>query len=175
MNIAIQYYKSPIGELIIGIYNNQLCLCDWRYRKMRKSIDERIQKKLKTTYEEIKETLHDLVIQQLNQYFANEREQFDLPLLFIGTDFQKQIWHLLAQIPYGTTLSYKELTLKYGNLKAIRAVATANGSNAISIIIPCHRVIGSDSQLVGYAGGISAKKKLLEIENGLVNQQLSFF
>lgn len=164
MNIAIQYYKSPLGELIIGVYDNQLCLCDWRYRKMRIAIDERIQKELNTTYVEVNTALHDKVIHQLIQYFSKERKQFDLPLLIIGTSFQKKVWQLLTEIPFGETNSYKDLSLKYGNLKAIRAVATANGANAISIIIPCHRVIGVDGKLVGYAGGLTAKKKLLEIE-----------
>ena len=91
--------------------------------------------------------------------------QFDIPMLFAGTDFQKKVWHKLLEIPYGVTISYGELATQLGMPKAVRAVANANGANAISIIVPCHRVIGSDHSLTGYGGGLAAKKKLLELES----------
>ncbi|HIP27800.1 MAG TPA: methylated-DNA--[protein]-cysteine S-methyltransferase, partial [Sulfurovum sp.] len=89
------------------------------------------------------------------------------PLLMVGTDFQRSVWDGLIKIPYGTTASYLELSKNIDNEKAVRAVASANGANAISILIPCHRIIGSNGDLVGYAGGLSAKKKLLELESNL--------
>ncbi len=165
--ISIQYYKTPVGELILGSYDNQLCLADWRYRKMRSSIDTRIQKGLKAEYVEESSEVIVETMKQLDAYFANERKTFDMPLLMIGTDFQKSVWQGLIEIPYGTTASYLELSKNIGNEKAVRAVASANGANAISIMIPCHRIIGSDGALTGYAGGLPAKKKLLELESHL--------
>ena len=89
---------------------------------------------------------------------------FDIPLLFIGTEFQKNVWHKLLEIPYGKTVSYGELAKLLGIPKAVRAVANANGANAISIFAPCHRVIGSDHSLTGYGGGLAAKRLLLDLE-----------
>ena len=90
---------------------------------------------------------------------------FDIPILFTGTDFQKKVWHKLLEIPYGQTLSYGEMTKRLDIPNAVRAVANANGANAISIFVPCHRVIGSDRSLTGYGGGLAAKKYLLELES----------
>ncbi len=104
-------------------------------------------------------------IGQLDEYFNKKRQVFDLPLDLQGTEFQKRVWNELLKIPFGKTVSYKELTLRLGDIKAIRAVATANGANPVSIIVPCHRVIGSDGSLTGYAGGLWRKKWLLEHES----------
>lgn len=175
MNIKIQYYKTPVGELILGEYDNQLCLADWRYRKMRSVIDKRIQSGLKAKYKEQEGTITEQTIQQLNEYFREERTIFDVPILMVGSDFQKQVWRTLVQIPFGKTLSYLALSRQMGNEKAIRAVASANGANAISILVPCHRIIGSNGDLVGYAGGLSAKEKLLQLEGVLNREQLSLF
>ena len=101
---------------------------------------------------------------QLREYFEHKRKVFDLPLEITGTDFQKSVWKELLKIPYGETISYKELAIRLGNLKTIRAAARANGANPLPIIIPCHRVIGSDGKLVGYGGGLMLKAKLLELE-----------
>lgn len=103
-------------------------------------------------------------IQQLDDYFSGKRKTFDLPLAQPGTPFQQKVWDLLYQIPYGKTVSYQQLAMQYGDLKAIRAVASANGKNNLAIIIPCHRVIGSNRSLTGYAGGLWRKKWLLEHE-----------
>jgi methylated-DNA-[protein]-cysteine S-methyltransferase len=104
-------------------------------------------------------------IQQLDDYFSGKRKAFDLPLSQTGTAFQQKVWDLLYQIPYGKTMSYQQLATQYGDLKAIRAVASANGKNNLAIIIPCHRVIGSNRSLTGYAGGLWRKKWLLEHES----------
>lgn len=162
--ISIQTFKTPFGDLILGAFENQLCLCDWKYRKMRKSIDARIQAGLKSEFIEEDSPVFAQVIDQLQEYFEGKRKTFDLPLLTVGTPFQKQVWNALLHIPFGKTASYLELSQQLGNPDAIRAVASANGANAISIIIPCHRIIGSDGSLVGYAGGLEAKKKLLKLE-----------
>lgn len=173
--IHIQYYDTPFGELILGAYKEQLCLCDWKYRYKRKAIDSRIQKGLNTQYIEVSSPVIEKTKLQLNEYFKCERSYFDIPLLTIGSDFQKIVWLALLQIPYGKTNTYSELSHQLKNPKAIRAIAAANGANALSIIIPCHRIIGSNGDLIGYAGGIPAKRDLLQLEGSLATGQLELF
>ena len=162
--IQIQYYQSPCGELILGSYQGKLCMCDWNREGRRVLIDRRMQKLLHADYEKSSSEVIVRTIIQLDEYFGRKRTAFDIPLFFVGTDFQKTVWKELLNIPYGMTLSYGDLSRKLDNPKAIRAVAAANGANPISILVPCHRVIGSDRKLVGYGGGIPAKKILLELE-----------
>ena len=119
----------------------------------------------------IPETLEDAV-RQLEEYFNGERSQFSLKLNPQGTDFQKRVWDALLAIPYGKTTSYLQLSKDLGDVKAIRAVANANGKNPLWIIVPCHRVIGSDGSLTGYAGGLSRKQWLLEHESPYKQQSL---
>ncbi|MFA5324688.1 MAG: methylated-DNA--[protein]-cysteine S-methyltransferase [Bacteroidales bacterium] len=102
---------------------------------------------------------------QLEEYFCGKRKIFDVPLVLHGTTFQKKVWNELNEIPYGETCSYKTIAIKIGSPKACRAVGMANNKNPIPIIIPCHRIIGINGKLVGYAGGVELKKKLLKIEN----------
>ncbi len=105
------------------------------------------------------------VVRQLQAYFRGELKEFDLPLAMEGTEFQLRVWNALRTIPYGETISYAQLAERIGKPKAVRAVGLANGSNPIPIIVPCHRVIGSDGSLTGFGGGLSTKKMLLELEN----------
>ena len=112
-------------------------------------------------------------VSQLNDYFVGKRTDFNFKLNPQGTDFQQRVWKGLLEIPYGTTMSYLELSKKLGDVKAIRAVASANGKNPLWIVVPCHRVIGTDGSLTGYAGGLWRKKWLLEHENP-TNQQSLF-
>ncbi|MDD7887207.1 methylated-DNA--[protein]-cysteine S-methyltransferase [Flavivirga sp. 57AJ16] len=126
-----------------------------------------------------KENLTDIIpveledcVCQLKEYFEGKRSQFNLKLNPQGTEFQKKVWKQLEQIPYGKTLSYLELSKQLGDVKAIRAVANANGKNPLWIIVPCHRVIGSDGSLTGYAGGLHRKKWLLEHESPYKQQSL---
>jgi O-6-methylguanine DNA methyltransferase len=104
------------------------------------------------------------VYPQLKEYFGGERKDFDLPLEIEGTEFQKRVWNELLKIPYGRTISYKELAVRLGDEKVIRAAASANGANPLPVVIPCHRVIGSDGSLIGYGGGLEIKEKLLVLE-----------
>ncbi|WP_257274277.1 MULTISPECIES: methylated-DNA--[protein]-cysteine S-methyltransferase [unclassified Endozoicomonas] len=173
--INIQYYKSPVGELMLGTFDQQLCLCDWRYRKKRLRIDARVKNGLKAEYVEKDDEVIEYTRQQLEEYFRKERNTFSVPLLLVGTAFQKQVWQALQDIPYGVTTTYAGLAESIGNRNALRAVANANGANGISILIPCHRVIASNGELQGYAGGKPAKEKLLNLEGGLPNQQGSLF
>ncbi len=101
---------------------------------------------------------------QLSEYFAGQRQHFDLPLTFEGTDFQQKVWQALLSIPFAETRSYRDIAAQIGNVKAVRAVGAANGKNPISIIAPCHRVIGASGQLVGFAGGLNNKHILLQLE-----------
>lgn len=167
--IYIQEYKSSFGELIIGDFEGKICLCDWKYRKQRQQIDDRIKKYLLAEFKFKSTPEIENTILQLEEYTNGKRTFFNLPLLLIGTEFQKTVWNALQNIPFGVTMSYLQLSQKLNNTGAIRAVASANGANAISIIIPCHRIIGSNGDLVGYAGGLAAKKKILALEN---NSQL---
>ncbi|WP_226667111.1 methylated-DNA--[protein]-cysteine S-methyltransferase [Microbulbifer aggregans] len=113
-------------------------------------------------------TLTDLAAGQLRDYFDGRREAFDLPLDAAGTPFQQGVWQALCAIPYGETRSYRELAEAIGNPKAVRAVARANGANPLSIVVPCHRVIGADGTLTGYAGGLEMKARLLVLEGALI-------
>lgn len=114
----------------------------------------------------------DLAVTQLQEYFAGTRKTFDFKLNPSGTEFQQKVWQELLNIPYGKTTSYLELSKKLGDVKAIRAVASANGKNPLWIVVPCHRVIGSDGSLTGYAGGLWRKQWLLEHESGQKQQTL---
>lgn len=120
---------------------------------------------------EIPKSLQKAVV-QLNEYFEGKRTDFDFKLNPKGTDFQQKVWQELLHIPFGKTMSYLDLSKKLGDVKAIRAVASANGKNPLWIVVPCHRVIGSDGSLTGYAGGLWRKKWLLEHENPVKQQSL---
>ena len=121
--------------------------------------------------ENIPTTLWDCVV-QLNEYFEGSRKSFNLKLNLKGTSFQKKVWNALENIPYGKTISYLDLSKQLGDVKAIRAVANANAKNPIWIVVPCHRVIGTDGSLTGYAGGLHRKQWLLEHENPSKQQKL---
>ena len=162
--IKVMHYHFPCGEMILGSFDGKLCLCDWLDGRRRTSTDMRLQRILKAEFVEGSSDVIETAQQQLNEYFLNQRREFDIPLLFVGTDFQKKVWNELRNIPYGKTISYGELARRIGMPKAVRAVANANAVNAISIIAPCHRVIGTDGSLTGYGGGLNRKKFLLELE-----------
>lgn len=172
--IYTQYYNSPFGELVIGSYNNQIVLCDWRFRKLRSSIDHRLKVALNAEFVQKSTSVIEETILQLNEYFHRDRQNFDLQIKLIGTNFQKTVWRALQNITFGKTQSYLQLSKSLNNVKAIRAVASANGANAIAIIVPCHRIIGTNGELTGYAGGLNCKKKLLQLEGALPQQELNF-
>ena len=112
----------------------------------------------------IRSELSDKTVLQLEEYFDGRRKEFEIPLKLIGTEFQKKVWNELLKIPYGETVSYKDIAIKIGNPKACRAVGMANHNNPILIIVPCHRVINENNKLGGYALGLDLKRKLLELE-----------
>lgn len=164
--IKITHYQSPAGKMIIGSHAGKLCICDWAVERRRGTIDSRIRRHLNAEYEYGSSDVIDRAIVQLDEYFARKRKSFDIPVVFTGSEFQCSVWAELVKIPYGTTVSYGELARRIGNPKAVRAVASANATNPISIFVPCHRVIGSDNRLTGYGGGLDAKKFLIDLERG---------
>lgn len=133
-------------------------------------VERRLQRLLNARFVETEGDVIAETARQLDEYFAGERRKFDIPLILSGTTFQITVWKALLQIPYGTTVSYSELARKINMPNAVRAVANANGANAISIFVPCHRVIGNDGSLTGYAGGLNVKKYLLALEKTYLSQ-----
>lgn len=162
--INIQRYQSPCGVLTLGSFGDKLCMCDWLVEKHCNHVTRRLKRMLHAEFQESTSDIIDKARQQLDEYFSGRRHEFDLPLLFVGTDFQMKVWNELLNIPYGETISYGEMARRIGIPKAVRAVANANGANSMSIFVPCHRIIGSDHSLTGYGGGLYAKRKLLELE-----------
>ena len=169
--IQLHIHSTPCGNLILGSYDRKLCLCDWESSRHPGASLSRITRVLHATSEySISETIAS-AITQLDEYFDGKRISFQLPLLFIGTSFQISVWNRLMEIPYGSTVSYSTLASMLGRPTAVRAVANANGANPISIIAPCHRVIGSDGSLTGYGGGIDVKRHLLRLEAGHITHK----
>ena len=154
---AIIYLDSPIGMLEICGEDNWITAVNF-------------------AESEKEETSSSPVVEhcrlQLEEFFAGKRKEFDLPLMPEGTEFQRRVWAQLQHIPFGETISYLTLAKQLGDPKATRAVGLANGKNPVSIIIPCHRVIGANGRLIGYAGGLWRKKWLLNHENSLVSNDL---
>jgi len=155
---------SPLGTLVLGCTEKGVSMVEYlRMERLEKNLKD-IQKKRALKVEFRKNKIVEALELELKEYFSKNLTKFTLPLDTIGTEFQKKVWNVLYTIPYGKTMSYSEQAKKYGNVKAIRAVASANGKNKISIILPCHRVIGKSGSLTGYAGGLDKKSWLLEHE-----------
>lgn len=162
--IAYKLIDTPLGKMRLGATDEGICLLDFEYRRSIYSIMKRIETFSRDTFAEGEHSHFKALELQMNEYFTGQRKEFDIPLHLLGTPFQISVWKGLQQIPYGETRSYKAQSIFLGNEKAIRAVAGANGENGIAIIIPCHRVIGTNGTLTGYGGGLPKKKWLLEHE-----------
>ncbi|MGE8560564.1 MAG: methylated-DNA--[protein]-cysteine S-methyltransferase [Acinetobacter sp.] len=157
MKLAFMEMASPVGKLKLVANDTALVAVLW----------ENENPKRVRLAELIEQTHHPVLLEtqkQLTEYFAGKRQQFDLPLDFEGTEFQKKVWQALLSIPFGETRSYRDIAEQVGNVKAVRAVGAANGKNPISIITPCHRVVGANGKLVGFAGGLENKDILLKLE-----------
>lgn len=150
--------------MLIGSLGDRLCLCDWENGWHQSETEARLRHRLNAEFTEGTSPVIEQTIAELEEYFRGERRDFDIPLLLAGTDFQMKVWETLQTIPYGETISYGEEAARMGKPKSVRAVANANGRNAISILIPCHRVIGSNGKLTGYGGGMEAKEWLINRE-----------
>lgn len=169
--INIVRFTTPIGPMFSCATNKGICLLDFTDRRMLETLFRDLCKRLNAVILPGENRYLDQVQSEIHQYFEGTRTKFDVPLHTPGTDFQNKVWKILQDIPYGEARSYKEQAVAIGNPKAIRAVASANGHNKISIIIPCHRVIGSDGSLVGYGGGLIRKKWLLDHESRFKKQK----
>ncbi len=156
-------FDAPCGRLVIWTYRQSIILCDWdasceiKKRRLLRYLGKNVRNGTCDEAQKLKD--------QLDEYFAGKRMQFDLKLMFVGTDFQKSAWAALCKIPYGQTISYAEESAMIGKPKATRAVGTANGANPICIVTPCHRVIGKNGALTGYAGGVGIKEFLINLES----------
>ncbi len=163
--IFVQEMESPLGPLTVASLRDGLCHIEFGDLSVTSSGLQAWAKK-HMLHKELKEN-HEYTadaVQQLKEYFAGKRADFDLPVSLKGTPFQVKVWQSLRKIPYGETRSYKEIAQMIGNPKAVRAVGSANNQNPVPIIIPCHRVIGSSGSLVGYGGGLDKKEILLSLE-----------
>lgn len=166
--IFTDLYRSACGDLILGEYAGRLCLCDWVENPRRRLTDNSLQRLSGAEFRESSSDITRLAASQLDEYFTGDRMEFEIPLQFFGTEFRRRVWEALCDIPYGETISYGELAGRLGDRRAVRAVATAVGANPMSIVVPCHRVIGGDGRLVGYAGGLDAKRYLLGVEHTVI-------
>lgn len=166
MSYVFKLMKSPVGTLTLVAKGSKLCAILWENEKL-----DRVR------IGPLQEDIHSPVLleaeRQLNEYFAGERVCFELELDFAGTEFQQKVWQALLTIPFGETRSYSQIAVQIGNPKAVRAVGAANGKNPLSIVAPCHRVIGASGSLTGFAGGLAAKQLLLTLE-GKETLQLEF-
>jgi methylated-DNA-[protein]-cysteine S-methyltransferase len=151
-----QYFDSPVGRLRLLSDGRHLTAIEFENRHSDATDDV-----------ERSDAVLSVCVTQLTEYFAGDRHKFDLPLSAGGTDFQQRVWRALTRIPYGELRSYRDIADSLDNHKAVRAVGAANGRNPIPIVVPCHRVIGSDGSLTGFAGGIAIKRALLELEGAL--------
>lgn len=164
--IMVEQYSSPCGTLMLGAVEDELCMCDWMSSVHHERVCMRLAKLLDADFERESSPVVDMARSQLDEFFAGNRREFDVPLLLSGTPFQKSVWRELLKIPYGQTVPYGEVARRLDARSAVRAVANAVGANAVSIFVPCHRVVGSDGSLTGYAGGLFAKSCILQIEGG---------
>ncbi len=167
--IIITRVLTPLGPMIAGASNQGICLLEFNDRRMVETQLSRLSKLVKAKFVTGAHPLFDLLNAELSAYFAGKLKQFSLPLDLPGTQFQKQVWQALMTIPYGETRSYQQQAEIINHCKAVRAVAKTNGDNRISIIVPCHRVIGKNGQLTGYGGGLWRKQRLLELESGKID------
>jgi methylated-DNA-[protein]-cysteine S-methyltransferase len=164
--IIVHHGRTEIGELVLGSFQGRLCVLGFGNHDMAQLVTDRIGKRLDADVTEQDDALLEETRRQIDEYLAGNRRAFDIPLLLVGTDFQRSVWNALLQVPYGATASYLQIARAIGREKAVRAVGNACRANPIGIIVPCHRIIGSDGSLVGYYGGLSLKRRLLNLERG---------
>jgi AraC family transcriptional regulator, regulatory protein of adaptative response / methylated-DNA-[protein]-cysteine methyltransferase len=163
----ITRFDTPLGTMVAGDYLGALCLLEFADRRaLEKEITD-LERIFRVPSQPGRTSLHEHVVQEISEYYKGSRKTFDIPLNLPGSEFTRAVWNGLQQIPYGETRSYREQAERIGNPTAYRAVARANGANRVSIIVPCHRVIGSDGSLTGYGGGLYRKRALLDLETNL--------
>jgi len=168
--ISTKTIETPLGDMVAGAVDEGICLLEFHDRRMLPLQWDRIRQHLNAETVEDNHPLFAQLETELAEYFHEGRQTFDVPILYPGSPFQGNVWESLMKIPYGKVRSYQYQSELLGNPKAIRAMAKANGDNRLAIIIPCHRIIGSNGEMVGYGGKIWRKKYLLELEGALVKQ-----
>ena len=152
------FYESPLGKILLTASESALTGLHF--------VGEKYYPGISLTWQQDENFIViKIAIAQLGEYFAGQRKSFDIPLAPEGTEFQRQVWNALSKLRFGETSTYAQLARRIGNPKAVRAVGAANGRNPISIVIPCHRIIGTDGSLTGYAGGLARKEALLRLES----------
>ena len=162
--VHVSRLATPLGPMLVAATDDAVCLLEFTDRPMLETQLKRLAKRLEGTFVPGLNPVGRALERELAAYFRGELRSFDTPLLTVGTEFQERVWRELRSIPYGSTRSYAEQASRIGSPKAVRAVARANGDNRLAIVVPCHRVIGSDGKLVGYGGGLWRKRYLLELE-----------
>ncbi len=162
--IAAQFIETPLGPLLCVATREGVCFVEFSDRRMLEYNYQVIRKRFKMPILPATNQFLEQLRAELNCYFEGKLEKFQVPLVLCGTPFQERVWNELRKIPYGETISYQELAARIEEPKAIRAAARANGMNRISILVPCHRVVGKDGELTGYGGGLWRKRLLLELE-----------
>jgi O-6-methylguanine DNA methyltransferase len=163
-NVAVIRMDSIVGPLLLGVHGDAMCFLEFLDAERR---EQQLARLSQTFDADIRPGEHAVLAaarQQMTEYFAGTRRQFELPLRQPGTPFQSRVWQALTEIPYGSTCSYSDIARKIGQPQAMRAVGAANGRNHIPIIVPCHRVVNSDGSLGGFSSGLWRKQKLLELE-----------
>ncbi len=164
--INFELLETPLGKMLACATDKGLCLLEFIDRRAFVTELKDLKRLLRATIEPGPNKILKQTEKELDEYFDKKRKKFEMHLVTPGTDFQNKVWEKLLDIPFGETRSYKQQSIAVGNLGAIRAVGTANGANRISIIVPCHRVIGEDGNLTGYGGGLKRKRWLLDFESG---------
>ncbi len=163
--------STPVGPLLLAATERGLCRVEFgRFMEVRESVERWARRWLDVDRMEPDRNVLESAAAQIGQYFRGERRTFDLQLDLYGTDFQIRVWNALKTIPYGATRSYKQIGETIGRPRAVRAIGGANNRNPLSIVIPCHRVIGADGTLVGYGGGLPVKQYLLEWEKSIASR-----
>lgn len=164
--LRLDWIETPVGPMLAGVSGEAVVLLEFSDRKILEGQLETLRRRFHVPVIPGSNRWLSALRQQLGEYFAGQRRQFDLPLAYPGTAFQERVWSQLLTIAYGETWSYLEMARKLGDVKATRAVGTANGMNRIAIVIPCHRVINANGELGGYGGGLWRKRILLDLEQG---------
>ena len=162
--INVTHMEMDLGEMIVAATDKGICMFEFTDYKLLELEKKQLSAAFNAPLVQGESPHFETLKEQMRQYFEGKRKEFDIPLDLVGTDFQKRVWLSLLQIPYGRTTTYARQAALLGKPSAVRAVANANGRNKVSIILPCHRVIGTNGTLTGYGGGIRRKKMLLELE-----------
>ena len=165
--IRVDRLATPLGPMLVGATDTDLCLLEFVDRRMLPTQVERLRRRLGAVFVPDRNDIIEQTELEIGEYFDGRRRDFTVPTVTPGTEFQEAVWSALTHIPYGQTVSYGDLAAQVGRPAAVRAVGTTNGLNALAIIVPCHRVIGGDGKLVGYGGGLWRKKRMLELEIGV--------